>query len=162
MTNENLLKVFTYIDLNAVTVGLSPDFSFYLVSIANAGSTLGRVSSGILANKFGALTVTIPSTVLCAIMTYIWPYATTKGSLIAIGIVYGFCSGVYLSVFLVPIVVMGDMHDAGRRIGTVFTVIALGVAIGPPISGAIAQATGGFKAVGYYSGNFPQSFLKIY
>ena len=120
------------------------------------------MSSGILADRFGALTVTIPSTILCAIMTYVWPYATTKGSLIAIGIVYGICSGMYLSLFLVPIVVMGDMHDAGRRIGTVFTVVALGAAIGPPISGAISQATGGFKAVGYYSGNFPQSFLKIY
>lgn len=100
--------------------------------------------------------MTIPSTILCAIVTYIWPYATTKGSLIAIGIIYGICSGMYLSIFLVPIAAMGDMHDAGRRIGTVFTVVALGAAIGSPISGAIAQATGGFEAVGCYSGHFPE------
>ena len=50
---------------------------------------------------------------------------------------------------------MGDMHDAGRRTGTVMTVIALGAITGPPISGAIAQATGGFKAVGYYAGIVP-------
>ena len=62
----------------------------------------------------------------------------------------------YLSIFLVPIAAMGDMHDAGRRIGTVFTVVALGAAIGSPISGAIAQATGGFEAVGCYSGHFPE------
>ena len=47
---------------------------------------------------------------------------------------------------------MGEMHDAGRRSGTGMTVIALGAIAGPPISGAIAQATGGFKAVGFYAG----------
>jgi len=52
----------------------------------------------------------------------------------------------------VPTVVMGDMDDAGRRTGIVMTVTALGAITGPPISGAIAQATGGFKAVGYYAG----------
>jgi len=32
------------------------------------------------------------------------------------------------------------------------TCMALGAIAGPPISGAIADATGGFKAVGYYAG----------
>jgi len=85
-------------------------------------------------------------------MTYVWPLAATKGSFIAIGIIYGFCSGAYIASFAVPVVMMGDMHDAGRRTGTAMTCIALGAAAGPPISGAIAQATGGFKAVGYYAG----------
>jgi len=47
---------------------------------------------------------------------------------------------------------MGDMHDAGRRSGTALTTISLGAVAGPPISGVIAQATGGFKAVSYYAG----------
>jgi len=47
---------------------------------------------------------------------------------------------------------MGDMHDAGRRSGIALTCVALGAVAGPPISGAIAQATGGFKAVSYYAG----------
>ena len=85
-------------------------------------------------------------------MTYVWPFATTKGSLVAIAVIYGFCSGAYVSLFIVPTVVMGDMDDAGRRTGIVMTVTALGAITGPPISGAIAQATGGFKAVGYYAG----------
>jgi len=52
---------------------------------------------------------------------------------------------------------MGEMHDVGRRTGTAMTVIALGAIAGPPISGAIAQATEGFKAVGYYAGIVPLS-----
>ena len=157
--NVNFSEVLTYIDLSATTVGISPEFSFYLLSIANAGSGVGRIVSGILADKFGVLTVTAPLTFLCGIMTYAWPFATTKGSLIAIGIIYGFCSGAYVSLLPVPLVMMGDMHDAGRRSGTALTVIALGAVAGPPISGAIEQATGGFKAVGYYAGTVPAPTL---
>ena len=142
----------TFIDLSATAVGISPDFSFYLVSIANAGSGLGRITTGILGDKFGAITVIAPLTLLCAIMTYVWPFATTKGSLIGIAIVYGFCSGAYVSLLLAPLMVMGDAHDTGRRSGIGLTCMALGAVAGPPISGAIAQATGGFKAVGYYAG----------
>jgi len=151
----NFFKVLTYIDLSATRAGISPEFAFYLTSITNAGSGLGRILSGVLADKLGALTVTAPLTLLCAIMTYIWPFAMTKESLIGIAIIYGFCSGAYVSLLPVPVVMMGDMHDAGRRTGTGMTVVALGALAGPPISGAIAQATGGFKAVGYYAGTTP-------
>jgi len=151
----NFLIVLTYIDLGATTVGISPEFSFYLVSIANAGSGFGRISSGFFADKFGPLTVMAPPTLLCAIMTYVWPFATTKGSLVAIAVIYGLCSGACVSLLILPIVVMGDTHDTGRRTGTAMTVIALGAIAGPPISGAIAQTTGGFRAVGYYAGIVP-------
>jgi len=154
-----LSKVLTYIDLSATTVGISPNFSFYLVSITNAGSGLGRIVAGILADELGALTVAVPLTLVCAIMTYVWPFATTKGSLIGIGIVYGFCSGAYVSLLPTPLMMMGDMHDAGRRSGIALTCIALGAVAGPPISGAIAQATDGFKAVGYYAGTVPGHHL---
>ena len=159
------MKVLTFIDLSATRIGISPEFSFYLLSITNAGSGLGRVSSGILADKFGVLTVIAPLTLLCAIMTYVWPFVTTKGSLIGIGIIYGFCSGSYVSLFVAPPIMMGDIHDAGRRSGTALTSVAFGAVAGPPISGAIAQATGGFKAVSYYAGIVvcqPPPFPKFY
>lgn len=154
-------KVLTYIDLSATEVGISPEFTFYLVSIANAGSGLGRISSGILADKFGVLTVIGPLTLLCAVVTYIWPFVTTKETFIAIGIVYGFCSGAFISLIAVPVIMMGDMHDSGRRVGSYFTCLALGAVLGPPISGAIAQGADGFKAVGCYAGIVLQSLPSL-
>jgi len=148
-------EVLNYIDLSATAVGISPEFSSYLVSIANAASVLGRILSGFFADKFGPLTVTGPLTLLCAIVTYVWPFATTKGSFVAIAVIYGLCSGAYVSLRSLPVVMMGDMHDAGGRTGTAMTVIALGAIVGPPISGGIARATGGFEAVGYYAGTVP-------
>lgn len=45
--------VLTYIDVSAIAVGISPDFSFYLVSIANASSGVGRILTGVTADRFG-------------------------------------------------------------------------------------------------------------
>jgi len=48
---------------------------------------------------------------------------------------------------------MGEANDVGRRLGMSLSVLAIGGLIGPPISGAINTASGGFKAVGYYAGS---------
>lgn len=37
-------------------MGISEDFSFYLVSFANAGGGVGRLVVGLLADKFGGFT----------------------------------------------------------------------------------------------------------
>lgn len=45
--------VLTYIDVGAVQAGISPDFSFYLISIANVSSAPGRILTGIVADRVG-------------------------------------------------------------------------------------------------------------
>lgn len=142
----------TYIDVSAVYVGVDPDFSFYLISIANAASGLGRICAGAAADRVGAINVMAPCTLLAGVMTFIWPHATSRGSLIAVAIVYGFGSGAYVSLCAVPMIAFGEMHDVGRRVGMAMTILALGALAGPPISGAINNKTGGFTAVGYYAG----------
>jgi hypothetical protein len=57
---------------------------------------------------------------------------------------------------------MGDMSDVGRRTGTLFSILAISALAGPPISGAIASATGNYKAVGYYAGMFIVQFANQY
>ena len=146
------LTVLTYVDLSATSIGISSGFSFYLVAIANGSSGFGRIVSGLLGDKLGAINVSVPLTLVCAVMTYIWPFATTKASLITIAAVYGFCSGAYITLIPAPVAAMGGMHDAGRRIGIAWSAVAIGAVAGPPISGAIIQGPGGFKFAGYYSG----------
>ena len=143
----------TYIDISAVSVGQSPDFTFYLVSIANASSGIGRFAGGALSDRFGALNVMIPSTLAAAVLTYAWPFAKTRGQFVAVAVIYGMFSGVYVSLLTVPIMAMGDAHNVGIMIGVSMTILAMGAIAGPPISGAINDATGGFKSVGYYAGS---------
>lgn len=49
------LQVLTYIDVSAVSKGIDPNFSFYLLAIANACSAIGRILGGLLADRIGML-----------------------------------------------------------------------------------------------------------
>ncbi|TFK63766.1 MFS general substrate transporter [Pluteus cervinus] len=144
--------VLTYVDVSATAIGINPDFAFYLVSIANASSLFGRYVAGIMSDRIGPMNVMIPFTGFAGILTYAWPFATTKTSLVVITIIYGFSSGSYMSLLSNPIMEMGVTGDVGRRIGMFMSILAIGALAGPPISGAINSATGGFAVVGYYAG----------
>ncbi|KAJ7809073.1 major facilitator superfamily domain-containing protein [Mycena olivaceomarginata] len=152
-----LYTVLTYIDLSAIRVGVSPDFSFYLVSISNGCSLFGRVAGGIGSDRIGEcpLNVLVPMTLIAAGMTFAWPYARSQASLIVIAVLYGqysIVSGTYVSTFPLPILALGDVGDVGRRTGMALTIAAAGALACPPISGAIYSASGGFEVVGYYAG----------
>jgi MCP family monocarboxylic acid transporter-like MFS transporter 10 len=148
-----LYTVLTFIDVSALEHGVSPEFSFYLIAIANGASGFGRLFGGLLSDKIGPGNVMIPFTTASAVLTFAWPFAKNTGSLVAIAIIYGLCVGSYVSLTAVPVIAMGEMHDAGRRIGMFLTILSLGALVGPPISGAINKATDGYEAVGYYAGS---------
>lgn len=121
--------------------------------------------------SLGAMNMMIPFTTLAGILTYAWPFAQSKASLVAVTVLYGsvvsslccksfvlwniknrFCSGSYVSLLGNPILDMGETNDVGRRFGMFMSILSIGALAGPPISGAISTATGGFRAVGYYAG----------
>jgi hypothetical protein len=52
-------------------------------------------------------------------------------------------------------IALGDSTDVGRRTGMYFTILSLGSLMGPPISGTINSATGGYSVVGIYAGQSP-------
>ncbi|KZT69233.1 MFS general substrate transporter [Daedalea quercina L-15889] len=148
-----LYTVLTYIDVSAEGTSVPANLSFYLLPIANAGSLVGRVAGGFLADEFGPLNVIIPANVVAGIMTYVWPFAGGTAGYIVVAILYGMSSGIFASLVATPLVGMGDVRDVGARVGMAFTLLALGALAGPPISGAIQTATDGYKAVGYYAGS---------
>ena len=61
-------------------------------------------------------------------------------------------SGAFVGLVAAPMIELGDVQDVGRRLGMYFFVLSLGAVCGPPISGAINTATGGYVAVGLYAG----------
>ncbi|KAH8813395.1 MFS general substrate transporter [Flagelloscypha sp. PMI_526] len=148
-----IYTILTYIDVSATFVGVPSDFSFYLVSIANAGSALGRFTAGYFVDKTGVVNITAPASILTAILTYTWPLIHSRSGLIGLAIPYGFSSGMVVSTFILPIYAMGEIEDVGRRTGMAFSIAALGALAGPPISGAINHRTGTYTLVGVYAGS---------
>ncbi|KAF9532831.1 MFS general substrate transporter [Crepidotus variabilis] len=148
-----LYTLLTYVAVTAVSIGISQEFAFYFVAIANASSLAGRFMGGVACDRLGAMNTMIPTTIASAAITYGWPYARTKGSLIAVTVLYGYFSGIYISLTTLPLMAMGETADVGRRIGMFFSIMAVGSLAGPPISGAISSGPGGFAAVGFYAGS---------
>ncbi|KAG1756875.1 MFS general substrate transporter, partial [Suillus paluster] len=142
----------TYISVSAVAIGVSKNISFYILSIANASSTFGRVAAGLIADRVGPLNTMAAFTAVAGITTVAWPFAKNESQLIVIAAINGFSTGGYIALFTVVAVAMGEIEDAGRRVGMFMSLAAFGAIAGPPISGAISTASGGFIDAGYYAG----------
>jgi hypothetical protein len=51
----NTYTVLTYIDVSATNAGIAPSFDVYLLAIANASSGVGRIMTGLLADRIGSV-----------------------------------------------------------------------------------------------------------
>jgi hypothetical protein len=47
------IAVLTYVSVSATRIGISHDFSFYFVAIANAASLFGRYAAGMICDSIG-------------------------------------------------------------------------------------------------------------
>ncbi|KAJ7881820.1 major facilitator superfamily domain-containing protein [Mycena olivaceomarginata] len=148
-----LYTLLTYIDVSATNAGIAPSFDVYLLAIANASSGVGRIMTGLLADRIGCMSVMIPGTLLAAIVTYAWPFATSLRSLIAVSIIYGFSSGIFVGLQAVPLIHMGDMSDVGGEPERCFPFLAISALAGPPDIGRNCFGYRNYKAVGYYAGS---------
>ena len=110
----------------------------------------------------GPLNVMTPAVFFAGVMTFLWPHAHGPGTLIPLALFYGAASGAFAGLIGAPLIALGDSRDVGRRIGMFLTILSLGTLAGPPISGAIVSATGGYDAVGNYAGIFPNSPFLIF
>ncbi|KAH8106902.1 major facilitator superfamily domain-containing protein [Cristinia sonorae] len=142
----------TYIDISAVSVGVPSHFAFYLVSCVNAGSAVGRVIGGIIADKIGAVNVIAPMSLIAVATTLGWPFARTEGEFVAVAIIFGLSWGNFSSLIFAPVVELSNVGDVGTRLGMFMTVLACGSVLGPPISGAINEKTGTYVPVAIFAG----------
>jgi hypothetical protein len=96
-----------------------------------------------------------PSVFVAGILTFLWPHVHGTGALVALALLYGASVGAFAALIGSPMIALGDSTDVGRRTGMYFTILSLGSLMGPPISGTINSATGGYSVVGIYAGQSP-------
>ncbi|KAG9047204.1 hypothetical protein FS837_002798 [Tulasnella sp. UAMH 9824] len=141
-----------FFDVSAQRIGVPPSRSFYTIVAANASSGVGRFSSGFWADYLGSMNVLILFSSIAAVMAICWPYAHSFPSLLVVAILYGFASGAFISLLPSAISFMVPRHQLGRAIGLSGTIMAVGALVGNPIAGQILIVSGGFDAVGAWSG----------
>lgn len=107
---------FFYVSSYSVNLGQSSSFSFYLISILNSASFVGRVLPGFLADRYGPWNLLIISASLSALVGFCWTAATSVAGVVVWSLAYGFASGVSTSAFYRAILmltcVLGDHEFA--------------------------------------------------
>ncbi|KAF9458155.1 major facilitator superfamily domain-containing protein [Collybia nuda] len=146
-----LFTPLTFMTVKALKIGISANISFYLIAIVNAATIPGRFLCGFMANRFGALNLTIITTILSVGFILGWAITESQSTYIGMAVCYGITTGGFLGLFAVPVAQMGPVEDAGRRTGVQMTVLSIGALIGPPISGAIQGDSADFTLVGVYA-----------
>ncbi|KAF7349614.1 MFS general substrate transporter [Mycena sanguinolenta] len=109
-----------YLQLDAVTHGISKTLSFYSLVIMNASSFFGRLSPRVL------------FLILCMIAL------KSVASVVVIGVLYGYSAGIFVTLMAPLLTVLtDDLGELGLRMGVGFAVVGIGGLIGPPINGAL-------------------------
>lgn len=87
---------FFFVSSYALSLGESSSFSFYLISILNGASFVGRILPGFLADRYGSWNLLIISSLLSALVAFCWTAATGVAGIVVWSLAYGFASGVSL------------------------------------------------------------------
>lgn len=144
---------FFYISTYASSIGLSTSLSFYLVSIINGASFVGRVLPGFLADKYGPFNLMTIAVALSGIVGFTWTTATNAAGLIIWALAYGFLSGGILSLQGACATSVTKPENHGKVVGLVMGSVALTGLFGAPIAGALLNHYG-YLALAMFSGAF--------
>lgn len=135
---------FFYVQTYALSIGVDEKLAFYLLSILNAGSIFGRIIPNFVADKIGPFNVIAWCSGSCTILLLCWIRIKDTAGLTVFCILYGFCSGAFVSVPPACLAkITPDLSIIGARMGLSFFICAFGLLIGSPVAGAIIKTQNG-------------------
>ncbi|KAI9731460.1 MAG: hypothetical protein M1818_007850 [Claussenomyces sp. TS43310] len=145
---------FSYVILQAQSIGMSSDLSTYLIAMLNAASIFGRILPGMLADRVGRFNVMVITTFLSFILALaLWLPAKGNAPVIVFSVLYGFTSGAFVSMAPACIAQISDIREIGTRNGLLFAFLSFAALTGSPIGGAlIVRDHGGFTYLQIFCG----------
>ncbi|ODQ63525.1 MFS general substrate transporter [Nadsonia fulvescens var. elongata DSM 6958] len=118
-------------------------FGWWIFAIAYAGSGIGRLVTGFLADIWGPFNVMLGSILFTtAALFVLWlpSYAQTSlGVYISFGLLWGFGTGAFISLTPVCVGKISDIDVFATRYGTCYFIVSFGCLVGPPVAGALLQ-----------------------
>lgn len=133
----NILTPYFNAQALAVSNDCSPSITNYAVAILQAGSFVGRVVAGIMADRFGVWNVfgCIPFLTSITMFAF-WTPPNVGDAPTLLGLLfYGIFSGGWFTVAASATAVISPLTEIGMRIGMMWSSVALPGLIGPVISG---------------------------
>lgn len=123
---------------------MDSSLAYQLASILNGASILGRALPGYFADQYGRLNV-MALTLFCAIFTLglRLPIQSSIPGILAYTVLFGFWSGLAISLNPVCVAQVSRTEDHGKRYGTTYSLVSIGALVTVPIAEAILRAQNG-------------------
>ncbi|KAH8666156.1 major facilitator superfamily domain-containing protein [Ilyonectria robusta] len=136
-----------FIPLYSRSIGLESRTGAYLVAGFNFASAIGRISSGLLSDRIGAVNALFSALTLNALtILVLWPFATSIGTLVAFVIINGMSSGAFFSAMPTTVGNIFGSTRVAAAMGFIVTGWVGGFMMGAPIAGYMLDAFGGRQA----------------
>ncbi|KAF2856868.1 MFS general substrate transporter [Plenodomus tracheiphilus IPT5] len=143
-----------YIEIEAISNGMSARLSGYLIAVLNAASIFGRIVPGALADKAGKFNMQALWAFVAAILVLALGIpASGNAAYIAFAGLYGFASGAFVALLPAQIAQISKVEQIGVRVGMTFACLSFAGLAGNPIAGAIvAQNKGKYWGLNVFAG----------
>ncbi|KAM3507541.1 hypothetical protein MY11210_007102 [Beauveria gryllotalpidicola] len=155
-----LMTLGVFVPINYVAVearrqhGLPDALGHYLVATMNAGSLVGRVSAGVVADAVGAYNTFVAVSALAGVLVLaLYIPAASAGAVWTFSVLFGCTSGAYIALLAPLVVKISPLEEAGYRIGLLFALSSVSGLVTSPIGGAILERWhGDYTGMKIYSG----------
>lgn len=97
-----------YLAQYGITYGMSASLANYLFALINAGSFVGRVSGGVLADYLGQLNVITAASYISSILLFCWSAAFSSAGLVVLSIFIGASTGIIIALMMSTIAHTAD------------------------------------------------------
>lgn len=130
---------FFYVQQYAVDMaGVPSQLAFYTLPLLNAASLFGRIGPGFVADRLGVVNTMFVCSCLSCILAFCWIAIYSEPSLMVFCILYGFCSGTFVSLQAATVAsLVPHMGFMGTWMGMCAFVSGLGLLVGTPVAGAL-------------------------
>lgn len=144
---------FFYIPGYAQSISIDVDMSNYLIAILNAGSLLGRLLGGAVANHLGQFNTLAGASVICGILNFCWLSINSLVGMIVFSMLLGFFSGTIIGLFPATIAMTAmNPNEIGSYLGMGLGVLSISGLTGTPITGALINSYGSYDPAIIFAG----------
>ncbi len=135
-------SIFTFLPVFAAMLGLSISLIGILLTVNILSITLLTPIGGLLADKFDRKTLAFLGLILFTIFLAAIPLTHSFGQLLVVLLIQGVCLAISMPASSALSVEEGRKYGMGSTMSMLFMAFAVGMAIGPILSGGIAELWG--------------------
>jgi predicted MFS family arabinose efflux permease len=118
--------------------GADATLAFYLVSIMNGASVIGRTGPSWLADKVGPLNTLVICSLICSALAFSWIAIHDLAGLLIFAVLYGIFQGTLVSLPSATVPSLSpDLKRIGAHMGMSLSFAGLGLLLGSPIAGVL-------------------------